>query len=82
MTDGTSVILARMEARMEASQSFLRASGEPPKTILERLTLQQSDGSSMGELLTGLAARVGNVDQRAKRILCLSTGTWSRRTPW
>lgn len=82
MTDGTSVILARMEACMDASQSLLGADSELLKTILERLTPQQSDGPSMGELLTELVAGVGNVNQRTKRILCPSTGTWSRRTPW
>ncbi len=80
MAEPSASALARTEARvegnfglmlagMEKQQGTARLMQETLKMILERLTPGESEGPTMGELLAQLIEVVGNVDQRARRIL-------------
>ena len=80
MTGPPSGESARIDARLEENfglvigalekqQATARVMQEVLRMILERLMPGESEGPTMGELLAQLIERVGNVGQRAKRIL-------------
>lgn len=54
---------------LEKQRGITRLMQETLRMILEHLTPGESEGPTMGELLAQLIEVIGNVDQRAKRIL-------------